>query len=129
MRLFTLTQHAYAKIGGDAVLAAQVLDAAEYPHVTYGVTNQRNTLGQRQQRHIRNGMVAVVDPISHKVITFYADVVETDIRPDQTDEAAQEYAAKRAEASKSDRAARDAKRRDRQNRDRAFTIAQKGKKA
>lgn len=128
MRKFVLSTHAYNKINGDAALATAVLDAADNPAVSYGVTNQRNTSGKRQERHIRNGIVAVVDPVAQKVITFYADVVETDLRDDQTDEAAQTYAAKR-EAAKSDRATRDQKRNARRDRDRAFTFAQKGKKA
>lgn len=127
MRRFTLSTHAYNKIAGDVTLAQRVLAAADNPTVTYGVTNQRNVSGNRQMRHIRDGLAVVVDPAANKVITFYADVDETDVRPDQTDDAAQEYAAKR-EAAKADRARRDQKRNARRDHDRAFTFAQKGKK-
>lgn len=127
MRTFTLTQHAYEKVDGNADLARRVLDAAERPTVSYAVTDKRNQGRGRQERHIRDGIVAVVDVRDGKVITFHADVIETDVRPDQTDEAAQEYAAKR-EAAKADRAMRDQKRNARRDRDRAFTFSQKGKK-
>lgn len=125
MRKFVLSTHAYNKIAGDVALAKSVLDAADNPTVTYGVTNQRNLNGKRQVRHIRDGIVAVVDPAAAKIITFYMDVEETDVRPDQTDDAAQAYAAKR-EAAKADRAKRDAKRNARREADRAFTSALKG---
>lgn len=123
MRKFILSNHAYNKINGDAELAKAVLDAADNPSVTYGVTTGRNRDGQRQMRHIRNGMAVVVDPVALKVITFYPDVEETDIRPDQADDPeAQRYARERAA---SDRAKRDAKRAAKRERDRAFTSAQK----
>lgn len=127
MRQFILSKHAENKVTtNDEYLA--VLDAANNPSVTYGVTTQRNASGNRRERRIKGDIVTVVDPQSATVITFYANVVETDIRPDQTDDAALEYAAKR-EAAKADRARRDAKRNARRDRDRSFTFAQKGKKA
>lgn len=126
---YTLTHHARQKIQElpefDRVpMMTRVLDAAEFPSVVYGVTNQRNQGGNRQERHIHKGLVAVVDPSAGRVITFYADVVETDLRSDQTDDQALAYAAKRADARK----ARDQKRSAKRDADRAFTFAQKGKK-
>lgn len=124
MRKFVLSTHAYEKINGDVALAKAVLDAADNPSVTYGVTSSRNRDGKRQMRHIRNGMAVVVDPAAGKVITFYPDVMETDIRPDQADDPeAQRYARERAAA---DRAKRDQKRAARRERDRALTSALKG---
>lgn len=128
MRRFILSTHAYQKVAGDADLAARVLAAAEQPSVSYGVTNQRNAGRGRQERHIRDGIVAVVDATAGKIITFYADVVETDLREDQTDIEATEYARKRAAAAAAERSTRDQKRNARRDRDRAFTFAQKGKK-
>jgi len=129
MRRFVLSTHAYQKVAGDAALATRVLDAAEYPSVSYGVSDKRNIGHNRQERHIRDGIVAVVDAIDGKVITFYADVVETDLRDDQTDAAALDYESQReARKRMAERATRDQKRNARRDRDRAFTFAQKGKK-
>lgn len=123
---YTFTRHAYDKIVGEGTaeeqgtLARRVYLAASRPSVTYGVTNQRAAQG-RQERHIRDGIVAVVNADTGKIITFYADVVEADVRSDQTDDAARSYAADRAA-----RLAAQARRKaERKERDRAFTSAQK----
>lgn len=130
MRKFVLSTHAYYKIAGDVTLAKSVMAAADDPTVTYAVTDKKNAGRNRQTRHIRDGIVAVVDEAAGKIITFYADVEETDLRPDQTDAEAQRYAAERAnrEARNVERARRDARRNARRERDRAFTAAQKSGK-
>jgi hypothetical protein len=84
--MFTHTRHSYAKINGDVALARRVGHAANLPSVTYP-----NGRVPGQMRHIKDGMVAVVDPKSQKIITFYENVVETDLRPDQTDKDALTY--------------------------------------
>ena len=111
--MFTFTDHAYAKINGDADLAKKIMDAARFPSVRY-----ENGRFPGQYRHIRDGWVAVV--AGNRVVTFYENVVETDLRPDQTDDDATAYAKKR-EA----RARRDKARADRRERDRALTAAMK----
>lgn len=107
------TTHAYNKINGDASLAVKIMAAAKNPTVRY-----ENGRFPGQFRHIRDGWVAVV--AGDRVVTFYENVVETDVRADQTDADAQDYAARRAA-----RATRDQKRAQRRERDRALTSAMK----
>lgn len=111
--MFTFTDHAYRKINHDADLAKKVMDAARFPSVRY-----ESGRFPGQHRHIRDGWVAVVE--GNRVVTFYENVVETDIRPDQVDDDATTYAKKR-EA----RARRDQARAARRERDRALTSAMK----
>jgi hypothetical protein len=127
--MFTFTQHAYNKINGDVDLARRVRDAAERPSVSYGVSTGRQVGygGQRRERHIRDGLVAVVDSDAQKIITFYVNVDETDLRPDQTDEAALAYAAERAEKKAAKRARREHNLAARRASDRAMTAQMKGK--
>lgn len=108
------TTHAYNKIAGNVDLAVKVMAAANNPTVRY-----ENGRHPGQFRHIRDGWVAVV--AGDRVVTFYENVVETDVRADQTDADAQAYAARRA-----NRAQRDQKRNARRDRDRALTSAMKG---
>lgn len=96
--MFTLTRHAYAKVNGDVALARRVGKAANMPSVTYP-----NGRVPGQMRHIRDGMVAVVDPNSRKIITFYENIVETDIRPDQKDKDALTYAERKRRLMKEGR--------------------------
>jgi len=113
----TFTDHAYRKLGGDVDLAKRVVLAAKAPTVTYP-----NGRFPGQVRCIRDGMVAVV--AGTRIVTFYANIVETDIRPDQTDDDAKAYQAKR----NAERAKRDRKRQQKRDADRAFTAAQKAGK-
>ena len=114
--MLTFTQHAYNKINGDADLAVAVMGAANSPTVAYESNRHPG-----QWKHIRGEWCAVVDPRAGKVITFFRNVVETDIRADQADDPdAVRFQAKR------DRAQRDAKRAARRERDRALTSALKG---
>jgi hypothetical protein len=68
-----------------------VLDAANDPAHSYP-----NGRYPGQMRHIKNGIVAVVDPAKQHVITVYEDRTETALRPDQKDADAQAYGRKRA---------------------------------
>ena len=113
--MFTFTQHAYEKINGDVDLAIAVMAAANNPTVTYA-----NGRFPGQVRRIRGNIVVIT--AGTRVVTFYANIVETDIRADQTDADALAYQARK------DRAARDAKRAAKRERDRAFTAAQKSGK-
>lgn len=65
---------------------SDVLDAANNPAHTYP-----NGRYEGQMRHVKNGIVAVVEPDSKTVRTVYADQVETDLRPDQKDDDALAY--------------------------------------
>lgn len=89
--LYTPTSHVshQSALKGFSLIA--VLKAANDPFHTY---DNGRVVGQR--RHVRGNIVAVVDPQARKVITAYANVVETDLRKDQTDADAQEYAARRS---------------------------------
>lgn len=66
---------------------AAVLRAANDPHHTYD-----NGRYAGQKRHIRDGIVAVVDTQKKHVITVYEDQRETAPRADQKDHDAQRYA-------------------------------------
>jgi hypothetical protein len=96
--MFTFTAHA-AKMTHEKGFDVQaVLAAANLPSVTYD--NGRHP-GQR--RHIRDGIVAVVDPAHQRIITVYKNVVETDARADQTDKDAKRYAARRGQKARMER--------------------------
>lgn len=105
------TTHAYQKIGGNVDLAIKIMAAANRPTVTYD-----NGRFPGQRRHVRDGWVAVV--AGDRVVTFYENVVETDVREDQQDPDALAFAAKQ-------RARREARRAERRNADRALTAALK----
>lgn len=89
--MFILTHHAKGQAAAKGLSIEAVLEAANDPSVTYA-----NGRFAGQMRHIRGGIVAVVDPAKRVVITVYANVVETDARADQTDADARAYALKRA---------------------------------
>jgi hypothetical protein len=122
------TQHALAKIGTDADLHRAVFLAATDPQTRY--ESRRNGGGMR---HVRGDVVAIVD--RGAVITFYRNVEETALRPDQTDDDALAFQARQARETldkgrrESDRKIREQKRNVRRDRDRALTQALKGKKA
>lgn len=112
------TQHALSKIGTDADLHKAVFLAATEPSTTYA--SRRNGGGMR---HVRGDVVAIVD--RGAVITFYRNVVETPLRPDQTDADALAHA---AEVKSNARKIREQARNARRDRDRALTASLKGKK-
>lgn len=83
---FRLCYHAAEQAKKKGVHPDRVLLAANSPSVTYD--NRRHL---HQRRHIRDGICAVVDPAEGKVVTFYLDVEQTPLRPDQTDPDAVAY--------------------------------------
>lgn len=84
---FSMSSHAARQATQKGFDHNHVLAAANDPHHTYA-----NGRYPGQMRHIRNGIVAVVEPESKRVVTVYADVQETAPRPDQKDADAQKYA-------------------------------------
>jgi hypothetical protein len=76
---FTLTKHAEQQANAKRFPLAAVLAAASRPEVTYSSGPKY----PGQMRHIAGGIVAVVDPRSRRIITCYANVVETPLRDDQ----------------------------------------------
>lgn len=76
------TIHVMKKAQSLGVTLSEVMRAADTPEHTF---ESRRFPGQ--MRHVRNGIVAVVDPKDKKVITAYKAVEETDIRPDQQSDA------------------------------------------
>lgn len=87
---YTLHPHAARQATAKGFSHADVLDAANRPSVSYD-----NGRYPGQKRHIKNGIVAVVEPHTRTVRTVYANVKETDLRPDQKDCDAQRYGARR----------------------------------
>lgn len=83
----TLTHHAQKQATEKGIPHHLVLDAANNPSHTY-----ENGRYAGQKRHIKNGIVAVVETASKRVRTVYKDQEETAIRPDQQDADAQKYA-------------------------------------
>lgn len=76
----TMTRHAAKQAAAKGFTAEQTWLAMTDPDVTY-------PSGQKypgQVRRIRGNIVAVVDEKMNKAITFYLNVVETPLRPDQT---------------------------------------------
>jgi hypothetical protein len=93
--VFTATAHALVQASQKGISVADVLAAADNPQVSYD-----NGRFPGQRRHIRNGVVAVVDPVGKRVITVYANVIETDVREDQTDADAKRYAVRRGQKAR-----------------------------
>jgi 3-deoxy-D-arabino-heptulosonate 7-phosphate (DAHP) synthase class II len=85
---YRLTRHAKDQARLKGWSEAQILRVAENPLHTYPSLRVPG-----QARHIRDNIVAVVDPSTHKVVTVYADRVETDLRHDQTDRDSLQYGA------------------------------------
>lgn len=87
---FTLSGHAAQQARAKGWSEDDVLHAANNPSITYA-----NGRYPDQMRHIHNDIVAVVHPESRKVVTVYQNVKETDLRPDQSDNDAKRYGARR----------------------------------
>jgi hypothetical protein len=68
--MYTLTSYSSAKINGDVALTRRVCQAANEPLVWRTFDHDPGYMC-----HIRDGMVAVVDPESAKIIAFYESVV------------------------------------------------------
>lgn len=84
---YSLHPHAAKQANIKGFAHSDVLAAANDPHHTYP-----NGRYEGQMRHIRNGIVAVVDPSRQQVVTVYQDQKETAPRVDQTDSDARMYA-------------------------------------
>lgn len=88
---YTLHPHALKQASLKGISTNSVLQAANHPTITY-----ENRRFEGQRRHIRDDVVAVVDEARSLVITVYRNVVETDLRADQTDSDALKYGKRRA---------------------------------
>jgi hypothetical protein len=77
---YRLTLHAQQQAAAKGWTVEDVLLAAAKPLHTY-----RSGRVAGQVRHVRNGIVAVIDPATAKVVTVYVDRVETALRVDQRD--------------------------------------------
>lgn len=87
---FTLSGHAAQQARAKGWAEDDILHAANNPSITY-----ENGRYPGQMRHIHNDIVAVVHPESQKIVTVYRNVTETDLRPDQSDNDAKRYEARR----------------------------------
>lgn len=76
----TMTRHAREQARSKGFTTEQTWLAMTDPDVTYP-SNPKRFPGQ--ERRIRGDVVAVVDKARNQAITFYLNVVETDLRPDQ----------------------------------------------
>lgn len=85
---YSLHPHAKTAAESKGFSFEAVLEAANNPTITYS-----NGRYPGQYRHIRGGIVAVVDPATSTIITVYENVTETGVRVDQIDRAARRYAA------------------------------------
>lgn len=76
----TITRHAVEQAKAKGFTARETWLAMTDPDVTYPSNPQKYP---GQVRRIRGNIVAVVDEAKNQAITFYENVVETDLRPDQ----------------------------------------------
>jgi hypothetical protein len=83
---YRLNTHAAKQAAAKGFSQADVLSAANDPHHTY---DNGRYVGQK--RHVRAGIVAVVDPVRRVVITVYQDQCLTPVRSDQMDADALRY--------------------------------------
>jgi hypothetical protein len=88
---YTLHPHAARQATEKGFDHSAVLNAANDPAHAYP-----NGRYPDQKRHVRDGIVAVVDPGRKQVITVYEDQTETALRPDQKDADARAYGRRRA---------------------------------
>lgn len=73
----TITRHAAEQAKAKGFSARDTWLAMTDPDVTYPSRREG------QVRRIRGNIVAVVDEAANRCITFYENVVETSLRPDQ----------------------------------------------
>ena len=78
-----MTRHAAEQAKAKGYTARDTWLAMTDPDVTYPSRRAG------QVRRIRGNIVAIVDEAANRCITFYANVVETDLRPDQIKAGAQ----------------------------------------
>lgn len=93
---YVASAHALVQGSQKGMTPQEILLAAEQPQITYA-----NGRFPGQMRHIRGDVVAVVDPARKVVVTVYRNVIETEVRPDQTDKDAKRYAARRGQKARS----------------------------
>jgi len=93
VQTFQLSRHAARQAAAKGFDAAAIYRAANNPAITY-----ENYRFPGQWRHIRDGIVTVVDPATGTIITAYSNVVETALRADQIDADARRYGARQATA-------------------------------
>jgi hypothetical protein len=84
---YRLNPHAARQAKEKGFHPDHVLDAANNPGHAYP-----NGRYEGQMRHVKHGLVAVVDPSRKQVVTVYKDQEKTAPRADQTDRDAQRYA-------------------------------------
>ncbi|MFF1701308.1 hypothetical protein [Streptomyces sp. NPDC058252] len=87
---YRLTYHAQKQAAAKGWTSEDILLAAEQPLHTYPSGRVPG-----QVRHVRGDLVVIVDPAARRVVTVYRDVVETDVRTDQTDADARRYDSRR----------------------------------
>lgn len=74
---YFLSEHAKQQASAKGWTEFQILVVTRHPHLVYKCSEVN------QERHVRNGIVSVVNTLTGCVITCYADQVETPLRPDQ----------------------------------------------
>ena len=84
---YSLNPHAARQATTKGFDHDSVLAAANNPRHTY-----ENGRYPGQKRHVRDGIVAVVDPARSEVVTVYKDQEQTAPRADQKDGDAKRYA-------------------------------------
>lgn len=87
---YSLHPHAARQATSKGIAHEDVLAAANAPSHTY-----ENRRFPGQMRHIKDGLVAVVDPSRRQIVTVYKDQEETALRPDQKDSDALAYGRKK----------------------------------
>jgi len=75
---YTLSRHCLKQAQAKGFAPADILAAAHDPQVTYESHQHPG-----QWKFIRNGVVAVVDPAVHLVITVFVNGTVTPLRADQ----------------------------------------------
>lgn len=75
----TMTKHAAEQARTKGFTARQTWLVMVDPDLTYPSGKQY----PNQERRVRDGIVAVVDIAQNRAITFYVNIVKTDLRPDQ----------------------------------------------
>lgn len=86
---YRLTKHVAEQATRKGFTIQQVCRAAADPQHTYP-----NRRFPSQRRHVREGLVVVVDTATRTVVTLYVDQQITPLREDQTDADALKFARK-----------------------------------
>lgn len=83
---FKMTHHCMKQALAKGIDPLDILEAASYPTVVY---ESRRYPGQ--MRHVRGDLCVIIAEDGVTIVTVYLNVVETDLRPDQTDRDALRY--------------------------------------